>query len=380
MLSDIKIAFRQLSKSRGFALTVMLTMGLGIGATSAIFSLVHQVLLKSLPVADPAGLWRVGDNEQCCINSGLPDYTSKPDDWSLFSYLQYAHFRDQTPEFDGLAAFEAKDREMAVQRAGSTHPAQPYYGEFVSGNSFDVLGLRAYAGRLLEPADDVKGAAPVAVMSFQAWEQLGRDPSVVGSGWQINGHTVTVVGVAPPGFYGERLSATPPSFWMPHSPGGDAAAARCGPVGAWRTAVAEPDWAAAAGSQRGRGAGAYGSGTAGVSAQPVEQGVPCRSSADSAAVSAPLARAAAACSSMQEQYGSDLRLLMWISSFVLLIACANVANLMLARGVTQRQQTAVRAALGAQRQRLVKRALVESVLLSVLGGLSGVLFAYGGAR
>src|ERR1700728_3113782 len=215
-MKDIRYALRQFINAPIFTSTAVLTLALGIGATTAIFTLVHTVLLKSLPVADPAGLWRVGDNEQCCFNSGLPDYTNPQNDWSLFSYEQYTQFRDHTPGLAGLAAFEASDHEMAVRRAGSDHPAQPFYGEFVSGNSFGTLGLRAYAGRLLQPGDDEKGAAPVAVMSFHMWQQeLGRDPSAVGSSYLINGQPVTVVGIAPPGFYSERLSATPPSFWLP---------------------------------------------------------------------------------------------------------------------------------------------------------------------
>src|SRR6202012_4409503 len=99
---------------------------------------------------------------------------------------------------------------------GSDQPAQPWYGEFVSGNSFETLGLRPDAGRLLRPSDDVQGAAPVAVISFQTWQQeLGRDPSIIGSSFTINGQPVTVVGIAPPGFYSERLSSRPPALWMP---------------------------------------------------------------------------------------------------------------------------------------------------------------------
>ncbi|MGA9242864.1 MAG: ABC transporter permease, partial [Silvibacterium sp.] len=209
VLADLKHAMRQLRRSTGFAVTAVLTVALGIGATTAIFTLVHAVLLKSLPVEDPAGLWRVGDNEQCCMNGGLPDYQDPVYDWSLFSYRQYEQFRDHTPGFGSLAAFESSDHEMAVRRAGSDQPAQPWYGEFVSGNSFDTLGLRPYAGRLLRPSDDDKGAAPVAVISFQAWEQeLGRDPSVIGSSLTINGQPVSIIGIAPPGFYSERLSPT----------------------------------------------------------------------------------------------------------------------------------------------------------------------------
>ncbi len=379
LFTDVKIAFRQLAKSRGFALTVVLTLGLGIGATSAIFTLIQQVLLKSLPVNDPAGLWRIGDNEQCCYNAGVPDYTDKPNDWSLFSYIQYTEFRDHTPGLASLAAFESSDHEMAVVRTGSDHPAQPFYGEFVSGNSFDTLGVRAYAGRLLEPRDDVKGAAPVAVMSFQKWQQLGRDPAVVGSGWQINGQTVTVVGIAPPGFYGERLSATPPAFWLPLH-----LVATLRPRDADLLERGEQQWLNLIGRL---------TPGAGVSAVQAEMQVELQEFLRSplSKVRAPdriliprqylrLTPGGAGVQRMQDRYKSDLHLLMWISSFVLLIACANVANLMLVRGVTQRQEIAVQAALGAQRRRLIQRALVQCVLLSVLGGLAGVMVAYGGAK
>ncbi len=379
LLTDVKIAFRQLANSRGFALTVVLTLALGIGATSAIFTLVQQVLLKSLPVNDPAGLWRIGDNEQCCYNSGLPDYTDKPNDWSLFSYLQYTQFRDHTPGLSGLAAFESSDHEMAVVRTGSDHRAQPFYGEFVSGNSFDTLGVRAYAGRLLQPRDDVKGAAPVAVMSFQTWRQLGRDPSVVGSGWQIDGKTVTLVGIAPPGFYGERLSATPPAFWMPLH-----LVETLRPRDADLLERGEQQWLNLMGRM---------TPGAGVLAVQAEMQVELQQFLRSPLSKLPiperiliphqyvrLTPGGAGVQRMQDRYKSDLHLLMWISSFVLLIACANVANLVLARGVAQRQEIAVQAALGAQRRRLVQRALVQSVLLAVLGGLAGVFVAYGGAK
>jgi len=379
VVTDIKVAFRQLRKSRGFAVTAVLTLGLGIGATSAIFTLVHQVLMKSLPVSDPAGLWRVGDNEQCCNNSGLPDYTDKPNDWSLFSYEQYTDFRDHTPGMAQLAAFESNDHEMAVARVGSDHPAQPYYGEFVSGNSFDVLGVRAYAGRLLEPRDDTKSAAPVAVMGFQAWQQLGRDPSVVGSGWQVNGQTVTVVGIAPPGFYGERLTDTPPTFWMPLH-----LVETLRPRDADLLERGELQWLNLIGRL------APGASVAAVQAQMnvelknfLRSPLSKLSTAEQALIPQQFLRLApggAGVQRMQEQYKQDLHLLMWISSFVLLIACANVANLMLARGVSQRQQVAVQAALGAQRKRLVQRALVECVLLALFGALAGVLIACGGAK
>ena len=380
MLADLRNAMRQFRRSPGFALTVVLTVALGIGATTAIFTLVHAVLLKSLPVEDPAGLWRVGDNEQCCLNGGLPDYQDPMYDWSLFSYRQYEQFRDHTPGFTSLAAFESSDHEMAVRRAGSDQPAQPWYSEFVSGNSFDTLGLRPYAGRLLQPSDDVKGAAPVAVISFQQWEQeLGRDPSVIGSSLIINGQPVSIVGIAPPGFYGERLSPTPPAFWLPIH-----LMPTISPIDADLLERGDMQWLNIIGRI------APGAKPAAIQAR---MQVELQQFLESPLANLPgperplipkqylrLSPGGGGVQRMQDQYKDDLHLLMWIASFVLLIACANLANLMLARAVTQRQQIALRSALGAPRRRLVRRALVECVLLALIGGVAGILVAWGGAR
>jgi predicted permease len=380
VLADLKIAFRQLRKSPGFALTAVLTLALGIGATSAIFTLVHEVLLKSLPVRSPEGLWRVGDNEQCCHNSGLPDFQDPKNDWSFFSYLQYEQFRDHTPGLESLAAFEGGNEELAVRRAGSRQPAQPHYGEFVSGNSFDVLGLRAYAGRLLSVSDDAKGARPVAVMSFQTWAQdLGRDPSVVGSSWQINGQTVTVVGIGPAGFYGERLSDRPPAFWMPLH-----LVETVDPRDSRVLERGEEQWLNLIGRLEPGAKPSAVQAAMQVELQEFLRSPESKLSPEERALIPQqylrLAPGGAGVQRMQGQYKGDLHLLMWISCFVLLIASANLANLMLARSVTHRQQIAVRAALGAQRKRLVQRALVECVLLAMLGGLAGVLVAWGGAK
>ena len=381
VLPDLKQALRDLRKSPGFALTAVLTLALGIGATTAIFTLVHAVLLRSLPVHDPSTLVRVGDNEQCCQNGGLPDYAEPVNDWSLFSYRQYEQFRDHTPGFSSLAAFESTDHEMAVRRSGSSEPAQPWYGEFVSGNSFETLGLRPYAGRLLQPSDDVKGAAPVAVLSFQTWEQeLGRDPNVLGSSVTIDGQPVTVIGIAPPGFFSERLSPTPPALWLPIQ-----LLPVIRPIDADLLERGGMEWL----NLIGRVApGAKPRGDPGADA-----GRSCGNSWKARSLNlSGLERAliprqylrltpgGGGVQRMQEQYKDDLHLLMWIASFVLLIACANLANLMLARSVTKRQQIAVRTALGASRGRLVQRALVECLLLAMLGGLAGLLVAWGGAR
>lgn len=380
LLRDLRNAFRQLRKSPGFAITATLTLALGIGATTAIFTLVHAVLLRSLPVQDPSTLIRVGDNEQCCQNGGLPDYQEPIYDWSLFSFKQYEQFRNHTPELTSLAAFESSDHEMAVRRNGSGQPAQPWYGEFVSGNSFTTLGLRPYAGRLLQPSDDVKGAVPVAVLSFQAWQQkLGRDPSAIGSSFNVNGQPVTIVGIAPPGFFSERLSPTPPALWLPIQ-----LLPAIRPIDAFLLERGGQQWLNLIGRV---------TPGANVAALQARMQVELRQFLESPAaeIVGPeralipkqylrLSPGGSGVQRMQDQYKNDLRLLMWIASFVLLIACANLANLMLARSVTQRQQIAVRTALGASRSRLVQRALIECLLLAVFGGLAGILVAWGGAR
>jgi predicted permease len=386
MLTDIRNAFRQLRKSPGFAITAILTLALGIGATTAIFTLVNAVLLRALPVKDPAQLWRVGDNEQCCNNGGLPTPANsnpadggKANDWSLFSYEQYREFRSNTPGFESLAAFQSTDETMAVRRAGRHHPAQPLYAEFVSGNSFDTLGLRPYAGRLLGPSDDVRGANPVAVMSFRTWqEQFGSSPSVIGSSFVVNGHPVTVVGIAPPGFFGERLTETPPSLWLPLYldsvliPQTD------------QFDHPETQWLNLIGRV------APGTPIAPIQARMNVELIQFLRSPLSKIIGPNrvlipkqylrLAPGGGGVQRMQDTYKSDLHLLVWISAFVLLIACANLANLMLARAATQRQQTSVRTALGASRGRLVQRALAECLVLAFVGGFAGLLVAWGGAR
>jgi predicted permease len=380
MLTDLRSAWRQLRRAPGFAVTAVLTLALGIGATTAIFTLVNALLLRSLPVKSPEQLWRIGDNEQCCNNGGLPTTTDGgiPNDWSLFSYEQYRQFRDQTLGFESLAAFQSNDPTMAVRREGSNHPAQPLPAEYVSGNSFDTLGLRAYAGRLLKPADDVRGAAPVAVMSFSAWEQkFGCDPSVVDASFLVNGQPVTVVGIAPPGFFGERMAENPPALWLPIN---------LNSVITQNDQIDHPEiqWLNLIGRLK-----------PGTAVEPIQAQMnvelqvflrsPFSKITGAASTLIPkqylrLTPGGSGVQRMQNSYKNDLHLLMWIASFVLMIACANLANLMLSRAATQRQQTSVRTALGATRSRLVRRALAECMLLALLGGMAGVLVAWGGSR
>jgi putative ABC transport system permease protein len=374
LADDIRYSLRQFLKTPGFTVTAILTLALGIGATTAIFTLIHAILLKSLPVASPSQLVRVGNNENCCINGGLED------DWSLFSTEQYREFRDHTPGFSNLAAFQAGRSQIGVRRAGSNDPAKTFVSEMVSGNAFDTFGLTAWSGRLLHQSDDQKGAAPVAVITYRTWQQkFGQDPSVVGSTFLINGQAFTIVGITPPGFFGERLTSDPAAFWLPLS------ASPLIQAGTFDVLDhPELEWLNVIGRVQ-----------PGANQKQMESRMqvelreflqsPLSKLPKDAAQFIPkqtlhLTYGGGGVQQMQEQYRSGLHLLMWISAFVLLIACANLANLMLVRATSRKPQTSVRSALGAPRSRLVSQALTESVVLAILGGIAGIAVAYLGAR
>ncbi len=369
---DIRYALRQFAHAPGFTATAILTLALGIGATTAIFTLVHAVLLKSLPVAKPNELLRIGDVENCCVNGGLQD------NWSLFSYDKYKTFRDGTPGFLELAAFQSGSDLVGVRRSGSNQAAESQRSEYVSGNYFSMFGIGPYAGRVLTPQDDHKGAEPVAVMSFRTWQQkYGQDPAVVGASFTLNGQPFTIIGITPPGFFGDRLQSTP-AFWIPLSDE---------PLINGASSILEfpqQDWLDVIGRI------APGADSKSIEAhmqlelqqwllspvgklQPEELALVPKQTLH-------LSPGGAGVQMMRDEYQSGLHLLMWVSGFVLLIACANVANLMLVRATTRKQQTSIRAALGAPRGRQIRLVLTESTVLAFLGGIAGVGLAFAGTR
>src|SRR5579862_3505373 len=371
LIENVRYCLRQFARAPGFTATVVLTLALGIGATTAIFTLVHAVLLSSLPVARPAELVRIGDRNRCFGNGGLQD------DWSLFSYDKYKTFRDNTPAFAELAAFQAGRSVIGVRRTGTSQPAESQVSQFVSGNYFSTFGIGAFAGRVLTPQDDRKGADPVAVMSYRAWlEKYGQDTSVIGAAFAMNGQSFTVVGVAPPSFFGDRLEQEP-AFWIPlaDEPLLDGASSRL--------EVPEMDWLDAIGRVK------PGANVQNIEAQmrvELQQwllgpnSTLVRERALVPKQTLHLSPGGAGVQTLRDNYQSGLRLLTWISGLVLLIACANVANLMLVRAANRRQQTAIRAALGAPRPRQIAQALTESTVLALLGGILGVALAFAGTR
>jgi putative ABC transport system permease protein len=376
MLSDLRQALRQLVNAPGFTITVVVTLALGIGATTAIFTLMQQVMLKSLPVTKPEQLYRIGDKIHCCNWGG---YT-QDEEFSLFSWELYKHFRDNTPAFEQLAALQGGNASLGVRRAGTSQAADTRNGEYVSGNFFQTFGVGAWIGRVLSPSDDPEGAPPVAVMSYHVWkEKYGGDPSVVGATYQINGHPFTVVGVAAPGFYGAKLAGyAMPDFWLPLTAEVllDGATER----------LKSPDQhfldligrvkpgtnpKALEAQLRGELHNWQASHVADMSAREKEEWQK---------QTLHLTAGGAGVNNMREDYADGLKLLLAAAGCVLLVACANIANLLLARGLKNRQQTAIRIALGSGRRRLVRKALLESIALGVVGGVAGIGVAFAGTR
>ena len=338
-------------------------------------------MLQSLPVTKPDELWRIGDQARCCNWGGYTQGSDdEPNDWGLFPWEAYRLFRANTPGFQDLAALQAGNAALGVRRAGSEAPPDTANGQYVSGNFFRTLGVSAWRGRLLTDADDQEGAPPVAVMSFHAWEQkYGSNPSVVGSVYQINGHPFTIVGVAGPSFVGAKMASYGmPDIWLPLTtePIVDGASARLkNPHVDWLDVIGRvrPGTSPTAlqAQLRGELHGWLGSHLADMG--PTEKPLFAKQSLR-------LTPGGAGFSSMRRDYSEGLLLLMVTACGVLLVACANIANLLLARGLRNRQQTAVRIALGASRGRLVRKALLESVALALIGGAAGVAVAWAGAR
>src|SRR6201986_491637 len=202
---DVSYALRQMRLSPVFTLTALLTLALGIGATTAIFSLIYSVMLKSLPVVDPSTLYRIGSGNDCCVEGGPQD-----GEWGLYSYPLFQRVQAAAPEFEQITAFQAAGVQFSVRRQQGGAPAKPLRGEFVTGNYFQTFGIRAFAGRTLTPADDQASAPPAAVMSYRAWQQeYSSDPSIVGSTFMVEGHPFTIVGISQTGFFGVHLRCNP---------------------------------------------------------------------------------------------------------------------------------------------------------------------------
>ncbi len=375
LLSNLRYAVRQFRKSPVFTAAAVLTMALGIGGTTAIFTLIHAVMMRSLPVTDSGRLYRVGEGDDCCVEGGPQDQ------WGMFSYPLYERLKAEAPEFEEVAAFQAGGALQSVRREHES-AARPLRSEFVTGSYFSLLGVGAFGGRMFTPDDDRPGAPPVAVLSHHAWQNsYGSDPSVVGSAFFIEGHPFTVIGVAPPGFFGETLRSDPPEIWIPvqQEPLIDGAGELLH--------QSIPAWLRMMGRLR------PGASTKGMAPRltgvlrrwmQYDSGYPANWMPDVIRMLPKqvinVIPAGAGVAEMKEEYGRSLQILLSVCALVLLIACANVANLLLARAVARRGQTAVRLAIGATRRQIIAQALTESILLAMGGGIAGLVVAVAAAR
>ncbi len=376
LLANVRYAARQFRQAPIFTAAAILTLALGIGGTTAIFTLIHAVMLRSLPVSDPARLYRIGEGDDCCVEGGPQDI------WGMYSYPLFERLKSQAPEFEEVAAFQAGDWRATVRREGVESAARPLRSEYVTGNYFSTLGVGAFAGRVLTPNDDTPASQPVAVLSHRAWQTTyGGDPSVLGSTFAVQGHPFTIIGIAPPGFFGETLGSDPPDIWIPLQQeatiNGDTALLHQS-ISAWLRVI---------------GRLRPGATTAGISPRltgvlrqwmQYDSGYPSNWMPDVIRMLPKqvinIVPAGSGIAVMKERYGRSLQILLAVCAIVLLIACANVANLLLARAVARRSQTAVRLAVGATPRQIIGQALTESVLLAVAGGIAGLVVAVGAAR
>ncbi|MFZ0743454.1 MAG: ABC transporter permease [Terracidiphilus sp.] len=373
---DVLYALRQMRLSPIFTLTAMLTLALGIGATTAIFSLIDSVMLKSLPVSDPASLYRVGTGNDCCVDGGPQD------NWGMFPYRLYLRFKADAPEFEQMTAFQAGGTQFSVRRGETSQLAKPLHGEFVSGNYFATFGLHAFAGRTLAPIDDEPSAAPAAMLSHRVWQQeYAADPRIVGSTFMLDGRPFTIVGITPPGFYGETLRSDPPEIFVP---------LQQEPLLMGKNSILKQSnsWLRIIGRLR---PGAKPDGLAARFTTIMRNWLVTDMGAEFPQFlsqiktvlpkqSIGVIPAGAGVAEMKDGYKSSLHILFTVCCLVLLIACANIANLLLARGSARRSQTAVRLALGASRMRLIRQTLTESLALAVMGGTAGIVVACLGVK
>jgi predicted permease len=377
-IASIRNAARQFRSSRVFTATAVLTLALGIGGTTAIFTLIDAVMLRPLPVSDPAHLYRVGDGDDTIA-------VGRHGRWGFFSFPLYERLKAGAPEFENITAF-GLGNQLSVRRQGTGDAARPLWAEYVTGTYFSTLGVGSSSGRVFNADDDRPSATPVAVLSHQAWRGVyGADPSILGSTVFVQGHPFTVIGVAAPGFLGESVRAFPPDIWIPlqHEPmiaGGGSLLHQS--TASWLAVIGRLRRDASPAGMDSRLTGIlrqwiqYDANYPGNWMPDILRDLPRQM----IAVVPAGAGIGFGGISVKEQYGTSLQILLAICALVLVIACANVANLMLARAVARRAQTAVRLAIGATRRQIVAEALVESVLLALGGGLAGLVIAGGTVR
>jgi len=375
IVQDIRYSLRMMAKSPGFTAVAILSLALGIGANTAIFTLINNLMLKSLPVTNPQDLVAFGKEFGGGRIAGIP---GGPMD--LFPYDFYQQLQQQQTFFQGVTAF-ASFPSMVSIRTNTTATATQSISHLVSGNFFSVLGAEPLLGRTLLSTDtESPGRNPVAVVSYRYWQQtLAADPSVIGSAITINGQPFTVVGVMPAKFYGVDLDSDSTDMWLPltmqaevmmqptmlapnglqwlHFMGRRKPGTNLKQAQAWITAQAQQYLSAHA-----------------------DQPITALDNQDIQKTFVELLPGESGISNLRSLYKQPLHILMGVVILVLLIACANLANFLLAKAASREREFSTRLALGSSRARIVRQILTETLLLSCIGGAFGLLLALWGTR
>ena len=369
---DVRYSVRALGKSPGFLLVAILTLALGIGANTAIFAVVNTVILRALPVSHPEQLALLTDPDRAATNVE----TTERGDRSILSYPEFVELRNHNSVFSGIFAAQSQPVSVDVTENGTGGASIKARVQLVSGEFFDVLGVRPALGRAFAAAEDkAPGANPVAILSDSFWRRaLGADPAVAGKTLRIGGGIFRVIGVAPPGFHG-ILVGSDSEIWLPITmqaqalpgldylkprdtlwlqvmgrlaPGMSLARAEAGINVGFQQFLRE--WAATEPTPK-------------AARDMLDQRIKLR-------------EGAAGASALRGQFSDPLKLLMAMVGLVLLIACANIANLLLARASGRTREVGIRLALGASRVRILRQLLTESLLIAAAGGALGMALAF----
>ncbi len=376
-LQDAAYGTRALLRSPGITIVALLSLALGIGANTAIFSLLNAVLLRSLPVKNPGQLVLLGTADSSGIGSSFVDT-------ELFSYPFYRQLQQKNAVFSNVAAVFSMSSDVHGMLLGSSGQAggedEIIHAQLVSGTYFQLLGVQPELGRTLLGKDDAsEGDHPVAVVSQSFWKRrLDRDPNVLNRKVKLASTVFTIVGVAPPEFFGTKVGESP-DIWVPMS----------------MVRSLHPTWDAyrqnftqsldVMGRLKPGVSLAQATTNVNLLLQQITQGFPDANLSQKNLdklhkTHVPLTPMANGLSSIRGQFSEPLQILMAVVALVLLIACANIANLLLARSTARARELAVRQALGAHRSRLIRQLLTESLLLSLAGGILGIGFALVASR